>query len=166
MSKSSPTKLPSFWAIALGVGVVSVLIAIFGNKNTLECSRISLSTSQCEIKNYNLFTLDRVVTIPLKDIKQVDIVSNGDEDSDPSPQLVLVTNKEEEIAIGSAGDYENQDQIAAQIAWFLENPTATTFNFTDGNQTFAWGLFSIFSILLSIYLYQLVRSIRDRFKSG
>jgi hypothetical protein len=165
MSKSSSTKLPSFWAIALGAGVVSIFIGIFGSKSTLECSRGTLPIPQCEIAEYNLFTIVRSVKIPIANIKQVDIVDLGDEDSEPSPQLVLVTNQEEDIPIGADGDYENQDKIAAQIAWFLENPTATIFKYTEGNQTFAWLLFIVFSVLLSLYLYQLLRGL-GRGESG
>jgi hypothetical protein len=164
MSNSSTTKLPPFWIVILGVGVVWFLLAIFGAKSTLECNRSS-PTPQCVVKDSILFAVDRSAIIPIQDIKKVDIIADSEE-PDASAQLVLVTNTNTEIAIGTSGDYEEKDRIASQIAWFLENQTVKTFNLTDGNQTFAWVLFTIFSILLFTYLYQLTRSIRDRFKSG
>jgi hypothetical protein len=165
MSKlNSANKLPSIWVVAIGIIAAWILLAMFGSKYTLACSRSSEKKSECIITDYGLFAIDRSVIVPIKDIKTVDIVADSDEE-DTLALLVLLTNANVQVEIGTAGSYEEKDRIAQQIAWFLENPTSTTFNFTEGNQTFAWCLLTVFSLLLLNYLVQLIKSILDRSRS-
>jgi hypothetical protein len=160
MSTSTTTKLWPFHYVFLGV-VMAFFIAMWsGGKSTLVCSRGSGQSEQCEVKDFGLFGTDRSLTIPLKDIKKVDVIADSN-DEDAAAILVLVTNNEQ-VAIGTSGEYQEKDRLASQVAWFLEDPKATAFDLTDGNQTFAWCLLGLSLAIFSNYLYQLIKSFKSR----
>jgi hypothetical protein len=160
MFTSSTPKLLPFRYVLSGAIVAWIAAWLFGGKSTLVCNRGSDRPQQCQVEDLNLFGKERSQTIPLKDIKKVDVIADSDEE-EPSAILVLVTANEQ-VAIGTSGAFEDKDRLASQVAWFLEDPKATTFNLTDGNQTLSWCLFGISTALLINYLYQLMRSKSDR----
>lgn len=157
MSNSATPKLFPFKYLFLGVTIAWIAAWILGGKSTLVCTRGSENkTEQCQVEDLNLFGTERSQTILLKDIKKVDVIADSDEE-EPSAVLVLVTNNEQ-VAIGTAGAFEDKDRLASQVAWFLEDTKSTTFNLTDGNQTLSWSLFGISTAILVNYLYQLIQS--------
>ncbi len=157
MFNPAKPKLFPFKYLFWGVTLAWIFAWLWGGKSTLVCTRGSeKKPEQCQVEDLNLFGTERSQTILLKDIKKVDVIADSDEE-DPSAILVLVTTNEQ-VAIGTSGAFEDKDRLASQVAWFLEDTKATTFNLTDGNQTLSWFLFGISTALLVYYLYQLIQS--------
>lgn len=124
--------------IPLGALLTSLVVAnIFGQETKLSCYRSTPLTGQCQLQNNGLFT-HQSQSIPFNTIQKVDLEANNSDEENPWTRVLLIGKDGKTMPVTLAGDAADRDQIASQLAAFLESPTASAFKVADGGLNMAY----------------------------
>lgn len=140
---------PSPWILV--VPLYGLVIAIIGDEAKLACYRATPLSGQCQLENNGFFN-HQSRSISFNNIQKVDLEANSSEEEDASTKVLLITKDGKTLPVTLNGNAEERDQIANQLATFLETPTASTFKITDGSLNLSYLLAGISGLMGLAYL--------------
>jgi hypothetical protein len=128
---------PSAW-IPLGAILTGFTIAmLYGQETKLSCYRATPLLGQCQLESNGFFTSESR-SISLNTIQKVDLEASDSDEENSSTRVLLITKDGKILPVTLSGDAAERDQIASQLAAFLESPTASAFKVADGGLNFAY----------------------------
>jgi hypothetical protein len=123
---------PTLW-IPLGVVFTGLVITILnGYEVKLSCYRATPLSGRCQLDNNSFFNYQSR-SIPFDNIQKVDLEANNSDEEDAATRVLLIGKDGQTMPVTLSGNAEERDQIASQLATFLETPTASALKITDGN---------------------------------
>jgi hypothetical protein len=119
--------------IPLGVALGGLFVALYsGEEVKLACYRATPLRGQCQIENNSFFNYQSR-SISFDNIQKVDLEANSSKEEDASTRVLLVSKDGQTTPVTLDGNAEERDQIASQLATFLETPRDIAFKISDGN---------------------------------
>ncbi len=118
------------------------IYAIISHETKLGCFRATPLSGRCQIENNSFFNYQSR-SIAFSNIQKVDLEANNSEEEDASTRVLLISKDGQSIPVTLSGDAETRDQIASQLATFLETPTSNAFKINDGNLNLGYLLASV-----------------------
>jgi hypothetical protein len=131
--------------------IPSFLFLTMNGEVKLTCYRATPLSGQCQIENNSLFNYQSQ-SITLDSIQKVDLEASNSEEEDALTRVLLIKKDGQTMPITLEGNAEERDQIAIQLATFLETPTASTLKITDGNLNFDYLIASVTGLGILAYL--------------
>ena len=143
---------PSAW-IPLGAILTGLAVTVlYGQETKLSCYRETPLPGQCQLENNGFFTRESR-SISLNTIQKVDLEANSSDEEEASTRVLLIAKDSKTVPVTLSGDAVERDQIASQLAAFLESPTASTFKITDGGLGFAYLVAGTAGLTCLVFLF-------------
>jgi hypothetical protein len=123
--------LPWYWQLLMWptVGIL-LLMSFSGSESKLTCQR---SKGQCQLEGQSAKGAVKK-TIPLAEIKNIDLKASNEAEVDSNAHLVLVGQSETTV-VGDDHSYDDMDDIANKLGWFLGNQSA---EFIEISESTVW----------------------------
>jgi hypothetical protein len=123
--------LPWYWQLLMWPTVGLLLLMSFsGSESKLTCQR---SQGKCQLESQSA-TGKIKKTIPLVDIKNIDLKASNETDVNSNAHLVIMGQSENTV-VGEDHSYEDMDDVANQLGWFLGNQNA---EFIEISESTVW----------------------------